>query len=164
MLPTLLPGLLETAGDAPWGSNLPLINACFNATATTLLVCGLVAIKRGAKEAHARFMVAAFAASALFLAGYLTYHFGVQADLGPTKFNGEGWTKPAYLVLLVTHVIGAIVNLPMVLFTFWLAKKEDWERHRRWAKRSFPLWLYVSVTGVAVYVVLYQLNPAAPAG
>jgi uncharacterized membrane protein YozB (DUF420 family) len=141
-------------------SILPLVNACLNATAATLLVCGLVAIKRERRAAHEHFMKGAFVASALFLAGYLTYHFGVQADLGPTRFHAEGAAKVAYLVLLVTHVVGAIVNLPMVLRTFWLAHREDWERHRWWAKRSFPLWLYVSVTGVAVYVVLYHFNPA----
>lgn len=148
------------AAAEPWGKSLPLVNACFNATASVLLVCGLVAIKRGERVVHQRFMVGALVASALFLTGYLTYHFGVQSELGATTFNREGWVKTAYLVLLLTHVLGAIVNLPMVLFTFWLAHKQDWERHRRWAKRSFPLWLYVSVTGVLVYVVLYHWNPA----
>lgn len=154
--------MFATLAENSLGTNLPLVNACFNATASVLLVCGLIAIKRGATEGHKRFMFAALAASALFLTGYLTYHFGVQAELGATKLNYEGWVKTGYLVLLLTHVLGAIVNLPMVLFTFWLAHREDWTRHRWWAKRSFPLWLYVSVTGVAVYVVLYHLNPDAP--
>jgi uncharacterized membrane protein YozB (DUF420 family) len=150
------------AQEVESASVLPFVNACFNATAATLLVCGLVAIKRGARVAHERFMLGALAASTLFLAGYLWYHFGVQADVGPTRFHASGAARTAYFVLLVTHVLGAIVNLPMVLRTFWLAHREDWTRHRWWAKRSFPLWLYVSVTGVAVYVVLYHFNPVPP--
>lgn len=141
---------------------LPQVNAVLNATATVLLVCGLVAIKRGKREGHARFMVAAFVASALFLVGYLTYHFGVQDELGPTRFNGTGLAKSAYLVMLLTHVLLAIVNLPMILRTLYLARKGRFEAHKRWARWTFPIWLYVSVTGVLVYLVLYVWNPPAP--
>jgi uncharacterized membrane protein YozB (DUF420 family) len=105
-------------------------------------------------------MKAAFVASALFLACYLYYHLAVARGQ-PTGFNGEGWRRVAYLVLLITHTVLAMVNLPMVLRTFWLAHKERWEEHKRWAKITFPIWLYVSVTGVAVYVVLYHFNPEA---
>lgn len=142
------------------GADLPAFNACMNATAAAFLVAGIVAIRRDRRRLHGGLMMAAAAASAVFLAGYLTYHFGVQAELGPTTFNRTGALKALYLVLLLTHVVGAIVNLPMVLTTLTLAAKRDWERHKRWARRTFPLWLYVSVTGVLVYLALYHWNPA----
>lgn len=141
-------------------SPLPLIEACLNGAATVLLIAGIVAIKGGKRELHERCMQFAFLASAAFLGIYLYYHFAVQPELGARKFNGEGLAKTAYLALLITHVIGAIVNLPMVLRTFYLAWKERWDDHKRWAKFTFPLWFYVSVTGVVVYLVLYPFNPA----
>ena len=142
---------------------LPAFDAAMNGCATVLLIAGLAAIRRGRRELHARLMTAAFVASAVFLAGYLTYHFGVQSELGPTRFHGTGAARAAYLALLVTHVVGAVVNLPMVLATLRLAHRERFDAHKRLARWTFPLWLYVSVTGVVVYVVLYHLNPA-PAG
>lgn len=140
---------------------LPAVNACMNATATVLLILGRRAIAKGQREVHAKFMFAAFAASTIFLAGYLTYHFVVIPEQGTTPFNGTGLLKTAYLVMLASHVLLAMVNLPMVLRTFWLAHKERWESHKRWARWTYPIWLYVSVTGVLVYLVLYQWNPAA---
>lgn len=140
---------------------LPLLNACLNATSFVLLVCGLAAIKRGRRVGHERFMLAALAASAVFLASYLYYHFVVIPGVGVTKFNGTGVVRTAYYVMLASHVILAIVNLPLVIATVVLAKKERWEAHKRLAKITFPMWLYVSVTGVLVYLVLYQWNPAA---
>jgi uncharacterized membrane protein YozB (DUF420 family) len=108
-------------------------------------------------------MRAAFAARAAFLASYLYYHFVVQpAAGGPTPYHGTGWRRPAYLLLLASHVVLAAVNLPMVLRTLWLAHRRRWDDHRRWARRTYPIWLYVSVTGVLVYVVLYHWNPPAP--
>lgn len=148
-------------GQAGETSSLPLIEACLNGAATVLLIAGVSAIHKGKRGLHERLMLLAFLASSAFLAIYLYYHFAVQPALGARKFNGEGFAKSAYLVLLVTHVVGAIVNLPMVLRTFYLAWKERWEDHKRWAKFTFPLWLYVSVTGVIVYLVLYPFNPAA---
>jgi protein SCO1/2 len=142
------------------GSPLPLVNACLNGLATVLLLLGLRAIRGGQRERHEHLMKAAFAASAAFLVSYLYYHGVVQRQYGPTRFNGEGALKVAYYVLLVSHVVLAIVNLPMVLRTFWLAHRERWDAHRRLARWTFPLWLYVSVTGVIVYLVLYPLNPA----
>lgn len=144
------------AGVRPF-SPLPPLNACLNALAAFCLICGLLAIKAGKKRTHERWMKAAFVASAVFLASYLYYHFVVTRGSGPTRYPGDGLGKTLYLVLLASHVILAVVNLPMVLRTFWLAHREDWERHKRLAKLTFPLWLYVSVTGVAVYVVLYHL-------
>ena len=140
-------------------SVLPLVNACLNGTAAALLVWGLWAIKRGQRELHGHLMKAAFLVSTAFLISYLWYHFGAQAELGPTKFHGTGLSKVLYLVMLATHVLLAIVNLPMVLRTFWLAHKERWDAHRRLAKPTFAIWLYVSVTGVLVYLCLYQWNP-----
>jgi uncharacterized membrane protein YozB (DUF420 family) len=139
--------------------HLPAVNACLNATATVLLVLGLVAIKSGRRERHARFMKAAAATSALFLACYLYYHFAIARG-EPTRYHGTGWRRTAYLALLISHTVLAVVNLPMVLRTLWLAHKERWDEHKRWAKPTFPIWLYVSVTGVLVYLVLYQFNPA----
>lgn len=135
--------------------HLPAVNALLNGTAATLLVFGLVAIKSGRRELHERLMKLAFVASAAFLACYLYYH----ATSGSTHFRGEGLARAAYLALLGSHTVLAVVNLPMVLRTFWLAHKERWEAHKRIAKWTFPVWLYVSVTGVVVYVVLYHFNP-----
>jgi uncharacterized membrane protein YozB (DUF420 family) len=100
-------------------------------------------------------MRAAFLVSAAFLASYLWYHFVVIAETGPTRFRHEGWPKTAYLALLASHVVLAVVNLPMVLRTLWLAHRERWPAHRRLARWTFPLWMYVSVTGVLVYLCLY---------
>ena len=132
-----------------------------NGAATVLLVLGRRAIARGERELHARLMRGAFVFSVLFLIGYLTYHFIVIPERGTTPFNGTGALKIAYFVMLISHVLLAIINLPMVLRTFWLAHKERWDSHKRWARWTFPIWLYVSVTGVLVYFVLYQWNPPA---
>lgn len=137
---------------------LPRLNAIFNSTAAVMLVLGLLAIKAGRRERHERFMKLAFLASVAFMASYLYYHFVViPAQGGPVRFGGEGTARVAYLVLLATHVVGAVVNLPMVLGTFYLAHKERWEAHKRLARWTFPLWMYVSVTGVMVYFALYEL-------
>ena len=95
---------------------------------------------------------------------YLYYHFVVlPLQNGPTPYRGGGTAKVLYLVILATHVVLAAVNLPMVLRVLWLAHKGMWEKHRAWARWTFPIWLYVSVTGVLVYLILYQWNPV-PAG
>ncbi|MEZ6019814.1 MAG: DUF420 domain-containing protein [Planctomycetota bacterium] len=94
------------------------------------------------------------------MAGYLYYHFKVlPLQNGPTPYNGTGLAKGLYLAMLASHVILAAINLPMVLRVFWLAHKENWVAHRRLARWTFPIWLYVSVTGVLVYLVLYRWNP-----
>jgi uncharacterized membrane protein YozB (DUF420 family) len=140
--------------------SLPLVNACLNASATVLLCAGLLAIKRERRELHERLMYAAFAVSTAFLACYVYYHVVVRAV---TKFNGTSFVKGAYLAMLATHVVLAIVNVPLVLRTLFLARHARWEAHKRWAKITFPIWLYVSVTGVLVYLVLYVWNPAPEA-
>ncbi len=143
--------------------SLPLVNACLNASATVLLCAGFVAIKRGRRGLHERLMYAAFAVSIAFLVCYLDYHFVVVPKVGVTKFNGTGWVKGAYYAMLASHILLAIVNLPLALRTLFLARRERWEAHRRWAKVTFPIWLYVSVTGVLVYLVLYAWNPVPQA-
>ncbi|MCC6407752.1 MAG: DUF420 domain-containing protein [Planctomycetes bacterium] len=140
--------------------NFPLLNASLNGAAAVLLVAGLVAIKRGRRDLHERLMYTAFGTSAAFLACYLYYHFAIARGR-PTTFNGVGAARLAYLALLLSHTVLAVVNLPMILRTIWLARRERWEAHRRLAKWTFPVWLYVSVTGVLVYVVLYHFNPPA---
>ncbi len=136
------------ATDSP----LPLIDASLNALATVLLLCGWVAIRKGRRELHAGLMRAAFLTSTAFLACYLYYHATAIA----THFPGTGTPRTLYLVLLASHVLLAIVAGPLILRTLWLAHREDWVRHRRLARLTFPIWLYVSVTGVIVYVVLYH--------
>lgn len=140
--------------------HLPSINACLNLTATILLVRGRLLIRAGRRTAHARTMIAAAVVSALFLAGYLTYHFVVVPELGHTPYRGSGVGRWLYYAMLLSHVLLAIVNLPMILLALWRAWRQDWERHRRIARWTWPVWLYVSVTGVLVYLVLYHLNPA----
>ena len=141
-------------------ADLPAVNAAFNALATVLLVAGLVAIKRKRKSVHALLMRSAFVASICFLAGYLYYHFAVQSEVGPTPFRREGPIHTVYLLMLFSHIILAVANLPMVLRTLWLAHKQDWVAHKKLARWTFPIWLYVSVTGVLVYAALYHFNPA----
>ena len=138
---------------------LPAVNASLNGLAAVLLLLGYRAIRAGRRERHARLMTAAFVVSAAFLGCYLYYHFAV-AKGEPTRFHGTGLARTAYLALLGSHTVLAAVNLPMVLMTLWRAKKERWDAHRRIARITYPIWMYVSVTGVAVYVVLYHFNPA----
>jgi protein SCO1/2 len=151
---------LDYQWPLPARSVLPLVNASLNGVAFVLLLAGLVAIVNGRKRLHEAMMRSAFVVSAAFLSCYLYYHFAVlPISGGPTRFNGEGAAKAAYLLMLLTHVVLAVVNLPMVLRVFWLAHKEDWDRHRRLARWTLPIWLYVSLTGVLVYLVLYPFNP-----
>lgn len=146
--------------------DLPLVDACLNATSTVLLLCGFVAIKRGKRAVHERFMYAAFAVSLAFLACYSTYHFVL--DHPEVKYAGAGGLRTFYLGMLASHVLLAVVNVPLCVMTFVNAKRGqrtgDFTRHKRWAKITFPVWLYVSVTGVLVYCFLYVWNPALPAG
>ena len=131
----------------------PAFNALLNGISGVLLVAGFIAIKRGRRDGHARLMVAAFAMSMAFLASYVVYH----ARSLHTPYGKHDWTRPVYFAILISHVLLAAVNLPMVLRTLSLARKRDWTRHRKWARWTFPIWLYVSVTGVVVYWMLYRL-------
>ena len=143
-------------------TDLPALNAALNATATVLLIVGLRSIRGGKRELHRFVMLNATLVSAAFLGSYLYYHLRVQSEVGPTPFRREGAVKTAYYVMLASHVILAMVNLPMVLRTLWLAHREDWVRHRRLARWTWPIWFYVSLTGVLVYLALYHWNLPAP--
>jgi len=134
-------------------TDLPAVNATLNAIAGTLLVCGYVMIRRGRIQAHRRFMLSAFATSALFLVSYLIYH----ANVGSRPFPGQGPVRFVYFSILITHVILAAAILPLALITLTHALRERFERHVPIARWTLPIWLYVSVTGVVVYLLLYQL-------
>jgi uncharacterized membrane protein YozB (DUF420 family) len=134
-------------------SDLPTLNAALNATSAILLTIGFVQIKAGRIDAHRRTMIAAFAASALFLVSYVTYH----AQVGSRPFTGTGTLRVIYFAILVPHVVLAAAVLPLAIVTLrrGLARRD--EAHRRLAKVTLPIWLFVSVTGVLVYVMLYAL-------
>lgn len=131
---------------------LPAFNACCNALSTGLLICGWNAVKQKKINRHRGFMIAALIVSILFLAGYLTRH----AIAGSTPFRGHGVWRKVYFSILISHTILAIVNVPLVATTFVLAFKKRFERHRRWARWTLPIWLYVSVTGVVIFFMLYR--------
>jgi putative membrane protein len=139
---------------------LPLLNASLNSLATLLIVAGLVAIKAGREKLHRTLMGAAIAVSAAFLTSYLIYHFNVTAV---TRFTHTGWPKKVYYFILITHVPLAALVLPLLALTIVPALKGRYEAHKRWAKITAPVWLYVSVTGVLVYLMLYVWYPPAAA-
>ncbi len=133
--------------------DLPALNASLNALAATCLLVGYVLIRRGNRGAHRNAMVAALAFSAAFLASYLVYHYHV----GSRPFTGQGVVRTVYFVILITHVILAIVIVPLVLVTVSRALSARFDQHRRIARWTWPLWMYVSITGVIVYLMLYQM-------
>lgn len=135
---------------------LPPLNACLNGLAACLLISGRVAVKRGAHAAHRSLMIAAFASSALFLVGYLVYH----AVHGDTHFGGEGVAKVVYLSLLASHVLLSIPVVPMALTAFYFAWRKDHPRHVKVTRVLHPIWLYVSITGVLVFLMLRPYYPA----
>jgi putative membrane protein len=141
---------------------IPTLNAALNATATVLIALGFIFIKQGQKERHRACMLTAGVVSVLFLAGYVTYHY-LRHGLH-TPFGGENpLLRATYYTMLITHIILAIAIAYLVPRTFLFAIKGDFVAHKRWAKFTFPIWLYVSVTGVLVYFFLYQWWPALPA-
>ena len=131
---------------------LPHVNAALNATSAVLLLTGWACIRAKRVGAHRRCMMAACGVTALFLASYLTYH----AQVGSVRFRGTGWLRPAYFTILISHTVLAIVIVPMVLRTLFLAVRNRIAAHRAMARWTLPLWLYVSVTGVVVYLMLYH--------
>ena len=134
-------------------ADLPALNATLNAIAATLLIIGYVKIRQGRMETHRRFMLAAFATSALFLISYVVYH----ANVGSRPFPGQGPIRLVYFVILITHVILAAAILPLALITLNYGLRARFERHVPIARWTLPIWVYVSVTGVIVYLMLYQL-------
>ncbi len=133
----------------------PTINAVLNGMAAVLLVTGRALISRRRIETHKRVMVAAFATSALFLVNYLTYHAMIH---GSKHFTGQGWIRPVYFTILLTHTVLAAVIVPLVLLSLRRGLKRQDVRHRAVARWTFPLWLYVSVTGVMIYLMLYRMS------
>jgi len=129
------------------------LNASLNGASAILLACGYAAIRGGKREVHKRFMISAFGVSSAFLVSYIVYHFRV----GHVVFQGQGWIRPVYFALLTSHTILAVVIVPMVLVTLRRAWLEKFDRHRVIARWTLPLWFYVSVTGVLVYILLYHL-------
>lgn len=137
-------------------SVLPTVNALLNGTSALLLVTGYLLIRRRRVSAHRACMLAAFVTSAVFLASYLTLRYYA----GMTRFTGQGWIRPVYFSILVSHTILAAAIVPLALMTLTRALRARFDRHARIARWTLPLWLYVSVTGVLVYVILYRLYPA----
>jgi len=140
--------------------DLPWVNALLNATSAVLVVRGLWLIRQGRSQAHRICMLAAVIVSALFLVSYLYYH----AHAGRTLFRDPEWFRPIYLAILLSHTVLAAAIVPMVLITVTLALRDRWEEHKRWARWTWPVWLYVSVTGVGIYLLLYQIFPQRPLG
>ena len=137
-------------------SQLPHLNALLNSTSAIILVNGYRFIRRGRVKAHRNCQIAALVSSTLFLASYLTYHY----YHGATHFLGLGWVRGAYFTILISHTILAVVIVPLIMVTLFQAMRGNFQRHRRVARWTLPLWLYVSVTGVVVYLMLYHFYPA----
>jgi uncharacterized membrane protein YozB (DUF420 family) len=136
-------------------TDLPTVNAVLNATSAVLLASGYRYIRRRQIAAHQRCMIAACVTSTLFLLSYLTYHYNV----GSVPFRGQGWVRPAYFTILISHTVLAAAIVPLVAVTLFRAWKANFAKHVRIAKWTLPIWLYVSVTGVVIYWMLYQLFP-----
>ena len=141
--------------------DLPAVNASLNGLSAIFLTAGYVFIRRKNKIAHRNCMIAAFVTSIFFLACYLTYHGYLAMFLhqGPTRFLNPAWFRPIYLAILLTHTVLAMVIVPLILITLWRAQKERFEMHKKIARWTWPLWMYVSVTGVVVYWLLYIQFP-----
>jgi uncharacterized membrane protein YozB (DUF420 family) len=134
-------------------SALPHLNAALNATCAVLLAYGYLQIRSGRRQAHQRVMVSALVCSAAFLTSYLIYHFQV----GSVRFGGQGALRTLYFAILLSHTVLAVAVVPLVGFTVTRAVRGQFDRHRRIARITLPIWFYVSVTGVIVYLMLYQM-------
>ena len=132
---------------------LPAVNAILNSLSAVCLFLGYLAIRKSMRERHIQMMLSALFFSLLFLISYLTYH----AFSGDTLFHGDGWIRSLYFFILISHILLSVIVLPMVLTTVYLAANGDFTRHPKIARITLPLWLYVSVTGVLVYLMLYHL-------
>ena len=136
-----------------WIHSLPTVNAGLNALGTVFLIAGYLMIRRRRIEAHRACMLTAFACSVAFLTSYLTYHYYA----GSTPFPGTGPIRPVYFFILITHIVLAAILPVLALMTLWRAARGNFESHAKLARWTLPIWLYVSVTGVLVYLMLYQL-------
>jgi uncharacterized membrane protein YozB (DUF420 family) len=136
--------------------DLPLLNAILNGTCATLLVIGRSKIKRNERDAHKKIMIAAFSVSVLFLISYLIYHYNV----GSVGFKGEGWSRPLYFTILITHTVLAAAVPFLAILSLRRGLKSQFALHRKVARWTYPIWLYVSVTGVLIYLMLYHIWPS----
>jgi len=136
-------------------SALPIVNALLNTASAVLLLTGHQYLKKGNTASHKKLMIAAFITSSLFLVSYITYH----SIHGAQYFQGEGWSRPVYFLILGTHTVLAASIVPLAIITLRRGLKSDFMRHRKIAKWTYPIWVYVSVTGVIIYLMLYQLFP-----
>lgn len=150
-----LVGYMVKAGLA-WDAIHPALNAILNGTSTVFLIVGYFAIRRRNTELHWRCMVAAFVSSSVFLASYLARFY----MSGTHRYPGADWDKTLYLVILFSHMALAIVAVPAVLRLLWLARSKQYGKHRKLARWAWPVWVYVSVTGVVVYLMLYPIAGA----
>ena len=146
-----------SAGPLPaWVGWLPFVNAFFNSVSAAAIMLGVRAIRGGRRDAHRRLMFTALAASGVFLVSYVTYH----ALHGDSRFLGQGAVRPIYFAILISHILLSVVALPLVLSTFYLSLSGRFAAHRRLARWTFPIWLYVSVTGVVVFAMLQIFGSA----
>ncbi len=142
-------------------TDLPAVNACLNGLSASLLIAGFVFIKRGNRTAHRNCMVAALVTSTAFLVCYLYYHYQMKRVHGEahTRFVDPAWFRPIYLTILFTHLVGAIAIVPLVIVTVSRAVRQKFELHKKIARWTWPIWMYVSVTGVMIYWLLYIQFP-----
>ena len=147
----------HTGGTGPEGRSyawIPAWNATMNALSATFVVCGLWFIKQGNRRVHGVLMVCAMVASALFLVGYVIYH----SLHGDTRFLTEGWIRPLYFFILITHIVLSVAVVPLILTTVYFAATRRWAAHRAIARWTYPIWLYVSITGILVFLFLRFWN------
>jgi putative membrane protein len=142
------------AATSNWVAYLPILNAFLNTLTSMFLIVGYIFIKNNHKELHKNAMYSATLTSALFLISYVTYHH-YQGD---TKFLGQGYIRPIYFFILISHVLLSIVQVPLILSTLYLAITKNFVKHRKFALITFPIWLYVSVTGVLIFIILKLFN------
>ena len=136
---------------------LPHVNAVLNTVSTILLIIGFTLIRRGDRAGHRKIMITALWVSGAFLVTYLVYHFTAPVFV----YRGPAWSRPIYFALLISHVVLATVATPLVAVTAWRSLHGDFARHKAIARWTFPIWLYVTVTGVVIYAILYHLTPTA---
>lgn len=141
--------------------DLPAVNASLNGLSAIFLTAGFIFIRRKKIAAHRNCMISAFCVSVIFLICYLTYHsyLAIVLHKGPTRFLNPLWFRPIYLVILFTHTVLAMVIVPLILITLFRALRERFDKHKKIARWTWPLWMYVSLTGVIVYLLLYQIFP-----
>ena len=137
-----------------WAVNLPAINASLNALSATFVVAGLIFIKRGLKKQHAVMMITATVSSSAFLVTYLIYHYFAHS----TPFTGEGWIRPVYFFILISHILLSVMVVPLIGMSLFFATVRRFVSHKKVAKWTYPVWLYVSVTGILVYALLNAYN------